>query len=347
MRFICLLLAALSLIETAHATEPPDFKSKTISIIVPFRAGGGTDAAARLIATMIANELPGKPKLIVRNIPGGGGLPAVNYFVQQTQPDGLTMVMGSSSLSDPINYRKPQSKFDTTKFQIVGGVGRGGSLLILRRDAEPRLLDKSKPPVIMGSIGGIPRFSLQMTAWGIELLGWNAKWVVGYPGTDDLMLAIDRGEVDMTATSNMFQIMKLTDGAKFMIIAQTGSPEGGRYVPRPEAPKVPVFNDMVAGRIADPIAGKAFAYWKSVSSIDKWVALASATPPDITSVYREAFVRVVGNPMFKVYGRKISQDFEAMAWADIQQIHDTLAATPPEAIAYIGDMLRRQGLKPE
>ena len=75
-----------------------------------------------------------------------------------------------------------------------GGIGRGGSTVVIRKDAEDRLYDKSKPPVIMGAVGGQPRSGMQTTAWGIEILGWNAKWVLGYPGTNDLVLALERGE---------------------------------------------------------------------------------------------------------------------------------------------------------
>lgn len=341
--FIVLLLTPLA----ARSEVQPDFDGKTVSVIVPFTAGGGTDAAARLISLMIAQELPGKPTLIVKNIPGGGGIPAMNYFVQQTAPDGLALVVGSSSLSDPINYRKPQSKFDTTKFHIVGGVGRGGSMLVIRKEALGRLSDKAKPPAVMASIGGIPRFSLQMTAWGIELLGWNAKWVVGYPGTDDLILAIDRGEVDMTATSSIFQLAKLTRAEQFMVLVQTGRIQDGKFVARPEFPHVPVFDDLVAGKLSDPIAKQAYDYWKSLSSIDKWIALAAGTPDMITKVYREAFIRVGKNPRFKELGRKLSEDFDAMAWEDIDRMHKTLAATPPEAVAFISNMLRKQGLTPQ
>ena len=67
----------------------------------------------------------------------------------------------------PLLYRKPQSQFDPTKFHFIGGVGRGGTMLMIRKDAEPRLYDKSKPPVIMGSLGGVPRSGMQTTAWGI------------------------------------------------------------------------------------------------------------------------------------------------------------------------------------
>lgn len=347
MRFLGLLVfAAVIWASGVAAQDPIDFSGKTVTIVVPSKPGGGTDASARLIGSMIADELPGKPRLIVRNVPGGGGLTALNYFVQQTQPDGLNIVMGSSSHSDPINYRRPQSKYDPTSFVLFGAIGRGGSVLIIRKDANVRLTDKSKLPVVMGSVGGVPRFSLQMTAWGIDLLGWNAKWVVGYRGTDDLMLAIDRGEVDMTATSNHFQITKLLSTGKFEILAQTGSLRDGKHVPRDEYP-APLFSDMLAGKISDKTAAQAYEFWRGLGSIDKWVALPPGTSPAIAEVYREAFKRVVVKPEFKEGGKKISEDFDAMAWQDIDRLHKVLGSTPPEAIAYISQMLRKQGLTPD
>jgi hypothetical protein len=106
--------------------------------------------------------------------------------------------MGSTTQADPLLFRTPQSQFDPTKFFIIGGAGRGGSVLIIDKAAEPRLRDKSKPPVVMGALAGVPRSGMQMTAWGMGFLGWNAKWVVGYPGTNDLTIALERGEIDMT-----------------------------------------------------------------------------------------------------------------------------------------------------
>src|SRR5438046_774879 len=83
---------------------------------------------------------------------------------------------------------------------VVGG----GSVLIINKEAEQRLHDKRARPVVMGSPGGIPRSGMQMTVWGSEFLGWNTKWVIGYRGTSELMLALERGEIDMTSTANLF-----------------------------------------------------------------------------------------------------------------------------------------------
>src|SRR5262249_13527920 len=187
----------------ARAHAPVSFRGKTIVVIVGSPAGGGTDASARLIASLMANYLPGKPAVLVRNIPGAQGITAMNYFVKQVAPDGLTVIMASTTQADPLLYRKPQAQFDPTTFGFVGGVGRGGTVLLPRKEAEMRLHDKRAGPAVMGALGGVPRSGMQITAWGIEFLGWNAKWVLGYRGTSDLMIALERGEIDMTSTANL------------------------------------------------------------------------------------------------------------------------------------------------
>src|SRR5438477_9291049 len=176
---ICLFLcAAVSFPGAAQVS----LQGKTVTMIIGFAAGGGTDAYGRLAASYFASYLPGQPNVVPRNVPGAEGITAMNYIVQQTAPDGYTIAACSSTTADPLNYRKPQSHFDATTFGVVGGVARGGTVLIISKEAERRLTDRRARPVVMGSPGGIPRSGMQMTLWGTEFLGWNTKWVVGYRG---------------------------------------------------------------------------------------------------------------------------------------------------------------------
>src|SRR4051812_2062454 len=331
---------------TAQAEEAL-FAGKQVTMIIGSAPGGGTDTSGRVIAQFIANLLPGKPNLIVRNIPGAQGVTAMNYFVKQVAPDGLTITMGSTTQADPLFYRKPAAQFDPTKFHIIGGVGRGGTVLMIRKDAEARLHDKSKPPVIMGSLGGVPRSGMQTTAWGISLLGWNAKWVVGYPGTSELLLALDRGEIDMTATGNLFHIRKLLGTGKFKILAQTGTLQEGKLTSRAEFEGTPFVADMMKGKIKDPLVQQAFDYWASITAIDKWVALPPGTPEAYVKAYREAFAEAAKDPEFAEQGKKVSEDFEPMTAEDVTFLIQSLGDTSPEAIGYSDKMLKKQGLETE
>jgi hypothetical protein len=341
-------LVAMAVASTvALGDDSISFQGKTLTMIIASPAGGGTDTSGRLIAPLLAGQLPGKPRLIVRNIPGAEGVIGMNYFAKQAAPDGLTMAMGSTTQADPLLYRKPQSQFDPTTFPIVGGIGRGGTVLLIRKEAERRLYDTIAPPVIIGALGGVPRSGMQTMAWGIEYLGWNARWVVGYRGTNDLIVALERGEIDITSTGNMFQIQKLLSTGKFKIVSQSGTLQNGKTVARPEFGSAPLFSNLLNGKITDPIAQKAFDYWASITSLDKWIALPPNTSTAVLDTYRAAYATSVADPDFIKHGNKISEDFEPMTFADVELLIGKIGASPPEAIAHIGAMLRRQGIAVE
>jgi tripartite-type tricarboxylate transporter receptor subunit TctC len=343
-------MMAVGAFSAAHSSsaavgEPISFADKQITMVVGFAPGGGTDVVGRFLATYFSKHLPGHPSVVVRNVPGADGMTAMNFVVQQTAPDGLTVVMGSSSQVDPLNYRKTNAKYDPTAFPIIGGVGRGGSFLVINKDAEPRLYDRSADPVVMGSVAAVPRNAMQMTMWGIAYLGWNAKWVVGYPGTSQVVAALERGEVDMTATSNIFQIQKLVGGGKFKVLTQSGGLEAGKYMPRPEFSDVPVLPNQLAGKISDTQAAQAFAYWASIMATEKWLGLTPKTSDAILRVYREVFEAAAKDPAFLEQGKKISEDFTPMAGKDVEVLIKTLADTTPEALEYTTKIMAKQGLR--
>ncbi len=328
----------------ATAADTPSFKGKTVTMIIGYAPGGGTDLSGRLLASFLGRYLPGEPTIVVQNIPGADGTTAMNFFVQQTKPDGLTMTMGSGSQAEPTHYRKPLSRFDPTKFGFVGGIGRGGSAVVINKLAEPRLYAGGGAPVIMGTTSGAPRSNMEMAAWGKEVLGWNLKWVIGYRGTNDLFLALERGEIDMSATGNLAPVVKLMATGRFKLLAQSGLLKDGRLTSRAEFTDAPLISTLVAGRIGDPTAARAFDYWMTVhAGPEKWLALPPQTPEPILAAYRDAFDKTIVDPEFVERSKRVADDFTPMAHSDVETWMKTLATTPDEAIAFVSDMTRRQG----
>jgi tripartite-type tricarboxylate transporter receptor subunit TctC len=329
----------------AAAQEPVSFKGKTVTVLVGSEPGGGTDASGRLFAPFLSKYLPGQPNVIVQNMPGASGVTALNHFVVRTQPDGLTVIQGSISMIDPITYRRANAQYDPKTLPMIAGIGRGGTAIFMNKDGEKRLYDKSQKPVVIGSALAIPRQAMQPALWGIEYLGWNAMWVVGYPGTNEVMLALDRGEIDMTSTGNIFQIKDRLDNGKLVLVNQTGSFEDGKIVPRAEFGNTPLFTEQMKGKITDPIAQKAFDYWVSLNSVDKWLALAPGTPDNVVAVYRETLRKMLDDKEFMERGMKISDGFEPVSAKDVEFIAKTLAETPPEAIDFTKNLMRKQGIR--
>jgi tripartite-type tricarboxylate transporter receptor subunit TctC len=340
--FATLLLGAVVL-APANAAEPPNFKGKTITMIIGYAPGGGTDLSGRLLASFLGRYLPGEPTIVVQNIPGADGMTSMNYFVQQTKPDGLTLTMGSGSQAEPTHYRKPLSRFDPTKFGFIGGIGRGGSAVMINKQAEARLAGQGAP-AIMGTTSGAPRSNMEMAAWGREFLGWNLKWVIGYRGTNDLFLALERGEIDMSATGNLVPLVKLMASGRFKLLVQSGLLKDGRLTTRSEFTDAPLISTLVAGRIADPIAARAFDYWMAVhAGPEKWLALPPQAPEPIIAAYRDAFDKTILDPEFVERSRKVADDFTPLGYRDVETWMQTLGATPDDAIAFISAMTRRQG----
>src|SRR5581483_8439684 len=294
---LCLLACVLAC-TGALAEDAVSFQGKTVTMIIGFPAGGGTDAYGRVVAAFLEKYLPGNPAVVVRNVPGADGVTSMNYMVQQVAADGLTLTTTANTTADPLNYRKPAAHYVPSDFEVIGGAGRGGEVILINKDAEKRLYDKKAAPVVMGSLGGIPRSGMQMTAWGI-----------GYTGTNELTLALERGEIDMTATGNMFLIQKLVEGGKFRILVQSGTLKNGVLSPRPEFGDAPLLAKALEGKLKDPLALKAFDYWTAISLTDKWLALPPKSPKASLDTYRAVYTKISQDPEFLERARRISEDF--------------------------------------
>lgn len=339
-------MAALVSFCSSAATDAADFKGKTISMIIGSEAGGGSDATGRLMAPFFERYLPGNPQVVVRNVPGAHGVTALNYVAQQTKPDGLTVIAASSAQANPLTIRKDKAIYDPLTFNYIGGVGRGGTVVLINKESEKRLRNHDAPPLFFGVLDGT-RSGEQVAVWGIEYLGWNAKWVVGYRGTSAVMLALERGEVDMNTTGNIFHIKRLLDTGRFRILSQSGSLEGERLVGRPEFGGAPVFGTLMEGKINDPVAKQAFAYWEAINALDKWLALAAGTPADIVAAYRIAFQKAVEDPDFFTLGKRISDDLSPMSYQSVEFLVRKMAGTTDEAEGFIKNLQRKQGLRVE
>lgn len=321
-----------------------DLRGKTVTMVIGYAPGGGTDLLGRAIAASISNFLPGQPSVVVQNMPGAEGTIAANYLANQASTDGLTVAMGAATQTDPLYFRRPQSKYNPSQFKVIGGANRGGTGLFIRKSARARLEDRTRSPVIMGSLGGVPRAGMQAAAWGAQLLGWNIKWVVGYPGTSQLFAALHRGEIEMTSTAVPAQVTALVESGNFDILTQSGSLRHGRFEPQPAFGSAPLLNGLLESHLDDKTIAQSFTYWSAINSMDVWMSLPPKTSDDIVQVYREAFEAMIRDRDFKAYVEKIEKNLAFRTHEDVELLLGVLDRTPPEAIDFISTMLRSQGL---
>jgi tripartite-type tricarboxylate transporter receptor subunit TctC len=198
-----LLVAAIGLAAAPPLALAQSFAGKTVTIIVGYKPGGGYDATARLLARHLPKHIPGAPTVIVQNMPGGGGIIAANHIYNNAKPDGLTLATFNRNLPIAQLTRVQGVKFDMTKFAWIGSAANEVTILAIRADLPYRNLDelrKARQPVIIGATGpGANTYDFPLLLK--ELLGINLKIVSGYLSSADIMLAVERKEVDGRAGS--------------------------------------------------------------------------------------------------------------------------------------------------
>jgi hypothetical protein len=342
-----LLCAACLLSVAGRAEAEVSFKGKTIEVILGSAAGGGTDGTTRLVGSFLEKHLPGNPSMRYRNLPGGHGAKALNYFVK-VKPDGLTWVGGGSSHVDPNSLRKSVVEYDPTKFHIFGGVQRGGSVVFMRADHKANLTDKSKPPVVVGVIDG-DRSWEQMITWGAEFLGWNVRFVVGYPGSAMMLLAIRRSETHMMGTSNLFILKDMFASGEFVGVAQLGggASVGDDIEKRSEFGTIPIFSTLMQGKLTG-LPAEAFDFWTALNDMDKWYGLPPGTPKEIVDVYRAAWDKMVKDPEFIRLGKILfSADFAPVSGDIITQHVKKTAYPKAEIVAFMDQLKTKHGLPAE
>src|SRR5262249_18268097 len=146
------------------------------------------------------------------------------------------------------------------------------------------------------------------------------------------------------STGNLFQIQKFLQSGRFKILSQSGTLHKGRTVPRPEFGDAAMFANLIKGRISDPTVQKAFDYWSTMTSLDKWFALPPRTPEPIIRAHRAAYEAASAGTDFAELGKRISEDLEPVAYDDVTFLIERLGGTTSEAVTAISTMLRRQGI---
>src|SRR3954469_11808330 len=293
-------LAVAALLLPIAATAQPNFAGKTVTVLVGYKPGGGYDATARMLARHLPNHLPGKPTVIVQNMPGGNSIISANHMYNVAKPDGLTI--GTFNRTLPIaQLTKVQGvKFDMLKFAWVGSAANEATILAIRNDLPYKNFEelrKAKDQVVIGSTGpgaNTHAFPLLLK----DLLGLNLKIVSGYSSSADIMLAVERKEVDGRAGS--YTSLKPFIDRKLVrpIIRARSNESGIENLPVDESfAKTPRAKAIMALRSAPEVIARPYV-------------LPPNTPADIVKAYRDAFAATIKDPALVAEAKKAQFDLD-------------------------------------
>ena len=189
----CLALAASG----ARAQTPAEFyKGKTVNMIVSSSPGGGYDTLSRSVARFLGRHIPGNPNVVVRNMPGAGGIVATNHIAKAAPRDGLTFAGVQNNTPFEPMFGTKEADYDPTKLNWLGTPSvETGLLIIWGASKIQTLADAQKFEMTAGASGhnSTPSFYARLLN---ELLGTKIKIIVGFPGQNEAYIAMERGEID-------------------------------------------------------------------------------------------------------------------------------------------------------
>jgi tripartite-type tricarboxylate transporter receptor subunit TctC len=320
--------AAVALTSASQAQDAAKFYAgKTITFIVGYGSGASFDIGTRLIARHMAQYIPGKPSIVVQNMPGAGSMRAANHLYNAAAKDGTVLGMFGRGLYLEALFGNPAVKFDPLKFNWIGSHGREVSVLVTGLKTPFKTVDDiRKQEIIIGASGpGADTYTFALVLR--ELVGAKVKIVSGFPGQADAFLALDRGEVQGNAGATIGTLMALRPQwlkqpglANFVVQLSTE--------PHPTLLKgVPLVMDFARNDVDRQALEMAFARQK--------IAYAFAAPPGVPAHHiaalREAFWQAVKNPQFLAEAEKMNADVAPVGGEEILKVIRT-AYDAPKAV---------------
>ena len=324
------VLATIGATQMAAAQNAAQFfKGKTITIVVGSSAGGGYDLYARLFARYFGKHIPGEPTVIVSNMPGAGSNIAANYVAAVAPKDGTFVAapFAAQPLS-PLLEEAGDMKYDPSKVNYLGTAMTDVFLCMVRPDAPATTYeDMFTKEVIMGGTaesGSTGYLPIVLN----NVVGTKFKVVFGYPGTREITMAMQKGEVQgmcgMNWTSIVSQYADLLREKQVKIVVQENA------VGHPEMNKmgVPLTVSRATTREQRDILDVIY----SQELFARPYFVADEVPSDRVKLMREAFLATWRDPDLLKDAQKINLDVGAVSGEEIQALLSRIYQMPSDIL---------------
>jgi tripartite-type tricarboxylate transporter receptor subunit TctC len=303
------------------------YKGKTLSIVIGYSVGGGYDTYARLLSRYVGNHIPGQPNVLAQNMPGAGSIKAANYLYSVAPKDGTQF--GTFGRAVPVAplLNAAGAAFDGTKFTWLGSISKDTSLCITSSKSGVKNWDDwlAKPSVFGGEGAGSDpdMFALLYK----NVFGAKVKLVTGYPGTNDISLAMERGEIDgfcglswSTLKSRHPDWLK---NKTINVIVQAAVEK------EPDLPTVPLVTDLAKNQEQLQIV--------KLILVSQEMARPFAAPPGIaadrSAALIAAFEKTMRDPEFLAEAQKQNLDVSPVSAKELEGMMTDVYATPKDVIA--------------
>jgi tripartite-type tricarboxylate transporter receptor subunit TctC len=318
----------------AQSAQQP-YAGKTVRMVIGFGAGGGYDRWARAIARHIGKHLPGNPTVISQNMPGAGSYVAASYIYAVAPKDGTAIAaIARDAALGPLSGA-PGAQFDPLKMSWIGTPTKETNICISYHTAKVKTVqDLFKQELIIGDTGpgtGTRTYPKVLNA----MLGTKFKLVGGFKSSVDVMLAMERGEVEGICESYASVWRRHRDwikDKKVNILFQGGvAPD-----PDPALKGIPFILDFA--KTEEQKSAIRYIY------AGQGIGRPFVAPPDLEpgrlNLLRAAFTATMKDPEFLAEAKKSKLDLEPEGGAYLEALIRQIYATPKPLVEKIGELIK-------
>ena len=311
------------------------YRGKQVRVLIGYSAGGGYDTYARLLARHIGNHIPGNPTVVPQNMPGAGSLTLTNFLYNVAPKDGTVFGTIARGMAMEPLLGGEGTQFDATKFSWIGSLNHEVSICASWYTSKVKTVEDLKTnQLIVGGTGSgadTDTFPIVMS----NLLDAKIKLISGYPGGNDILLAMERGEVDGRCGWSWSSVVAnrgdwLTE-KKINILVQMALQK------HPDLPDVPLVLDLADNEDEERAMELIFAR----QVMGRPYVAPPGIPVERRDALRQAFLDMVEDPAFKADIQKIDLELNPVSGVEIERVIARIYAASPAAIRLASDAIKK------
>jgi tripartite-type tricarboxylate transporter receptor subunit TctC len=306
------------------AAQPVEdfYRGKTLNMIVGYPTGNSNDLYIRTVARHIGKHIPGEPAVVVRNMPGGGSLIAANHVFNVAPRDGTVMALIAASTPLEERLGAPNVRFKAAEFNWIGRMASGVSVAFVSGKSNVKTIqDTFTREIIFGASGRSSTTAIYPAVLA-NVIGVKFKIVMGYTGSVDSMLALERGEVEAHSTS--LEILRAVHPdwlpqKKVSALVQFALKR------HRELPDIPASWEL--GR--NPEEQEILRIVANATEVGKFILSTPHTPPERIGALRRAFDATVADPAFLADVKSQRLELDPMTGEDLQKLVREVGTVSP------------------
>ena len=330
LRILLIVTALWSSFATARAADDAAafYNGRALDLIVGFPPGGGYDLFARPVSRHLGRHIGNGTTVVIRYMPGAGSVLASNHMYSAAPKDGSVLAIVSPTMPLDAKLNPSAARFDAARFNWLGRISPGHNVAFVWHTAPVSSIDDARRTEVTFAGTGVGSNIVVYPTVTNNVLGTKLKLILGYKGSADAMLAMERGEVQGHSTS--FEIVKTAhpewvSSGKVRFLVQYGATR------HPALPRVPTVIELA--RTSDERA--VLEAVMIAVEIGRSVLTTPDVPPERLAALRRGFQRMLKDEAFVAELEKVSMEILPETGEALGKLVTSLDRLPPDLLAKI------------